>query len=176
MQAPKVCTKLALVGRAKRKGVLATLYLKLALPLSDGPVVYPLFPKEDGITLQRWYVHGLNANQEAPALDTSAATAASALKISISADDEPSEKCQITKDSHINLSAPPLAALSASQPSRKSMRTDKRWFMVTLHLHIPYKLQPPRDPHLVGLLKIICLRSVDTDVSPSRFEFPFLRV
>ena len=150
MQTPKVCTKLALVGRAKRKGVLATLYLKLALPLSESPLTYTLFPNEEGVTLQRWYVHGLNANQEAPALDTSAATAASALKISISADDEPSEKCHITKDANINLAAPPLAALSASQPSRKISRIDKRWFMVTLHLHIPYKLQPPRDPHLVG--------------------------
>jgi hypothetical protein len=156
----RVCTKLAIVGKAKERGVLLHIFLKVALPVSSTTRTYTLLPDE-GITLQKWQLYALNAAQEAHVNHSEASSLVKALKIRTSAEDTsfpPPAAAQpkvINSNYSIALLAPPLSPIDPprthAHSSRAPIRTDKRFFIICLAVQAGYSFIPPKHPHLVGL-------------------------
>ncbi|KAJ1026892.1 hypothetical protein NDA16_002186 [Ustilago loliicola] len=76
----RICKKLVIKGHASSSGASYTLFLKVQLPATEQEEIYDLL-KDPAVELQDTIVHRLDASGAAPALSTSAATAASSLGI-----------------------------------------------------------------------------------------------
>ncbi len=187
----RICKKLVLKGHASSSGASYTLFLKVQLPTSDREESFFLL-SDPYLELQDAIVHRLDPHGTAPALSTSAATAANSLGIPLSIDHDMNDSL-IDFDLHKS-QKPSLSAKSDQShlPSvircddgrfmlRTSVRTSPRSkqasasqptsvsYMVTLNLQVPPSSKPPFAPFSVRLAVPVCLNNfmrftVDEDI------------
>ena len=180
---PRICKKLVIKGHASRSGASYTLFLKVQLPAIEQSETFTLLA-DPAVELQDAIVHRLDASGAAPALSTSAATAANSLGIPLSIDHElndsfidfePSKKGQArisegskdTKDLPVvvgnddgsvvlrtSVRSSPRSKLAAKSPQDRAHS-----YMVTLHLFVGPTSQPPSAPFSVRLPVPFCLNN-----------------
>ena len=180
---PRICKKLVIKGHASRSGASYTLFLKVQLPAIEQSGTFTLLA-DPAVELQDAIVHRLDASGAAPALSTSAATAANSLGIPLSIDHElndsfidfePSKKGQArisegskdTKDLPVvvrnddgsvvlrtSVRSSPRSKLAAKSPQDRAHS-----YMVTLHLFVGPTSQPPSAPFSVRLPVPFCLNN-----------------
>lgn len=173
----RVCKKLVLKGQASSKGANYTVFLKIHLPSVGDRLEEELFLLADpDVELLEAIVHRLDASGAAPALSTSAATAASNLGVPLSLHHE-------MDDSFIQYESPKNARTGSSAVSAdraalpKIVRSDKGvallrskhdsassrdgggMYMVTLHLFAAPVSRPPLAPFAVRMAVPFCLNN-----------------
>ncbi|SPO24528.1 uncharacterized protein UTRI_03797 [Ustilago trichophora] len=174
---PRICKKLVVKGHASRSGASYTLFLKVQLPASEREQTYPLL-RDSAIELQDAVVHKLDASGAAPALSTSAATAASSLGIPLSIDHELNDslidfepgrtkqrKATVSND-HSTLPAVvrgddgKVMLRSSPKPQNAvAPQAGGTSYMVTLHLFASATSTPPIAPFSVRLPVPFCLNN-----------------
>lgn len=177
----RICKKLVLQGHASSSGASYTLFLKVQVPATSQVQVYELL-HDPHIQLHDHIVHPLDASGAAPALSTSAATAANSLGIPLSighqlganfSDHTPRggrSSTSLRSDAH-----PTLATINRSDDGKIELRTrvhstsqskhstapqhDYDFYMVTLHLTADSVSNPPFAPFSVRLPVPVCLNN-----------------
>lgn len=192
----RICKKLVVKGHASSTGASYTLFLKVQLPISDREEEYTLM-KDPNIELQDAIVHRLDASGAAPALSTSAATAASSLGIPLSIDHEMNDSLidfkPQQKGAGLNeqLSLPlvvrhhqgNIVLRSSVSPHSKHANAphhSSASYMVKLNLFTAPASKPPYAPFSVRLAVPSCLNNfmrftVDESISED-FGLPDLAV
>ncbi|GAK65747.1 uncharacterized protein PAN0_010d3967 [Moesziomyces antarcticus] len=173
----RICKKLVLKGQASSKGANYTLFLKIhLLSIQDRLEEELLLFADPDVELHEAIVHRLDASGAAPALSTSAATAASNLGIPLSLHHE-------MDDSFIEFESPRNARTGSSPASAdraalpKVVRSDQGvallrskydpaasqvgggMYMVTLHLLATPVSRPPLAPFAVRMAVPFCLNN-----------------
>lgn len=178
----RICKKLVVKGHASSSGASYTLFLKVQVLTCDLQRSYELL-FDPAVHLQDAIVHRLDASGAAPALSTSAATAASSLGIPLSIDHEmndsfiehmpkkggqtsipprPSDPPGLpavirSDDGTITIRTP-----SPSSPKSKRAATSQQDFdsyMITLHLKTEPLSKPSFAPFAVRLAVPVCLNN-----------------
>ncbi|GAC97591.1 hypothetical protein PHSY_005177 [Pseudozyma hubeiensis SY62] len=178
----RICKKLVVKGHASNSASTYTLYLKVHLPTSHKKEGYVLLA-HGGVELHDAIVHRLDESGAAPALSTSAATAANVLGIPLSIDhglndsfidyaanDKSKEKHSAARRDHSDLPAVvqsddgKITIRPSVRPSPRSehtsaTRTSSSAYMVTLHLQVKPLSTPPYAPYSVRLAVPVCLNN-----------------
>lgn len=179
---PRICKKLVIKGHATSTGASYTLFLKVQLPSTEREESYLLL-NDPTVELQDVIVHRLDASGAAPALSTSAATAASSLGIPLSIDHqlndslidfEPestarakssaqsSDQSNLPKIVRRNDGTIVIQTTSKSSPRSKQSSTSSHansLYMVTLQLLAHPFSKPPLSPFSVRLAVPFCLNN-----------------
>ncbi|TKY85490.1 hypothetical protein EX895_005652 [Sporisorium graminicola] len=180
---PRICKKLVVKGHAASSGASYTLFLKIQVPTTESNESYLLFT-DPAVELQDAIIHRLDASGAAPALSTSAATAANSLGIPLSIDHEMNDsfighesRRAPRSDSPTPLSdTSHLSTVNRSDDGKFTLRTSFRSspgskravalqppssasYMVTLHLLARPLSTPPTAPFSVRLAVPVCLNN-----------------
>ncbi|SNX87282.1 uncharacterized protein MEPE_05992 [Melanopsichium pennsylvanicum] len=178
----RICKKLVVKGHACSYGASYTLFLRVQLPSRDRQETHTLIADAQ-VELQDAVVHCLDSSGAAPALSTSAATAANALGIPLSIDHELNDSFIDFDSANETHSRGPLgshdhtdvpAVVRQSDGSiilRSNARSSPRAklaiaptangtsYMVTLRLFVQPESQPPMSPFSVCLPIPSCLNN-----------------
>lgn len=178
----RICKKLVIKGHASSSGASYTLFLKVQVPRTSHQELHELL-QDPHIKLQDAIVHRLNASGAAPALSTSAATAASSLGIPLSIGHEMddsfiehtprkggrksisprvSDAAELPAVIQTDDGKVKLRTSSPSSPSSKHTTTSQHnhdFYMLTLHLIAEPLSAPPLAPFSVRLPVPVCLNN-----------------
>ncbi|KAJ9479463.1 hypothetical protein PHBOTO_002959 [Pseudozyma hubeiensis] len=178
----RICKKLVVKGHASSSASTYTLYLKVHLPTSHKNEEHVLLA-HGGVELHDAIVHRLDESGAAPALSTSAATAANVLGIPLSIDHGLNDSFidyGAKNKSKIKHSATPrdlsdLPAVVQSDDGKITICTSVRQsprsqhttatrstssaYMMTLHLQAKPLSTPPYAPYSVRLAVPVCLNN-----------------
>ncbi|SJX63235.1 uncharacterized protein SRS1_14059 [Sporisorium reilianum f. sp. reilianum] len=179
----RICKKLVIKGHASSSGASYTLFLKVQVPNTESNESYLLFA-DPAVELQDAILHRLDDAGAAPALSTSAATAANSLGIPLSIDHElndsfidhePRQTAKSSTSTGQTNDASHLPTVIRGDDGKITLRTSSRSsprskramasqpsfasYMVTLHLFAKPLSKPPLAPFSVRLAVPVCLNN-----------------
>ncbi|CDS01804.1 uncharacterized protein SPSC_06473 [Sporisorium scitamineum] len=179
----RICKKLVIKGHASSSGASYTLFSKIQVPTTETNETYLLFT-DPHVELQDAIVHRLDTAGAAPALSTSAATAANSLGIPLSIDHEmndsfidhePRQTAKSNAQTGPKSDTSNLPTVIQTDDGKVTLRTSFRSsprskravslqqpstsYMVTLHLFAKPLSKPPFAPFSVRLAVPVCLNN-----------------